>query len=77
MFHVHHGYAVLGPDREQQPHVIVLIEHYFDGDDKISRAEILTILVAIMTQLEHKSLDAHCITPVSAFASLNIVISGL
>ncbi|KAJ9396092.1 hypothetical protein DTO282F9_6935 [Paecilomyces variotii] len=63
VFRVDHRYAALGSDRERQPHVIVLIQHYFDGNDKISRAEVLTILMTITTQLEHKSLDAHCITP--------------
>lgn len=70
MFRVDHRYAALGSDRERQPHVIVLIQHYFDGNDKISRAEVLTILMTITTQLEHKSLDAHCITPVSVCVSL-------
>ncbi|KAJ9235411.1 hypothetical protein DTO169E5_6127 [Paecilomyces variotii] len=71
VFRVDHGYAALGSDRERQPHVIVLIQHYFDGNDKISRAEVLTILMTIMTQLEHKSLDARCITPVMIFSFMN------
>ncbi|GAD97656.1 hypothetical protein NFIA_002260 [Paecilomyces variotii No. 5] len=70
-FRVHHGYAALGPDRGRQPHVIALLEHHFDGDKKISRAEVLTILVTTITQLEHAYLDGHCITPVMIFSFVN------
>ncbi|KAL1872159.1 hypothetical protein Plec18167_006762 [Paecilomyces lecythidis] len=65
MFAVYDGYvAVPSSRRINEPHVSVTIEHSYAASDSISRAEVLTILAATMTQLEHKHLGEHYITPV-------------
>jgi Archaeal adenylate kinase len=40
---------------------MVMIEHPYMGDEKISRTEILTILAVTMTQLEHEYLEEHAV----------------
>lgn len=65
MFAVYDGYvAVPSSRRINEPHVSIMIEHSYAASDSISRAEVLTILAATMTQLEHKHLEEHYITPV-------------
>lgn len=53
--------------RISEPHIIVMIEHEYVADEKISRAEVSTILAVMITQLRHGHLEEHCIPPVSAF----------
>ncbi|KAJ9230638.1 hypothetical protein DTO271D3_6781 [Paecilomyces variotii] len=65
MFDITDGYIAWPPDiRADQPHVIIMIDHKYPGDDMISRAEILAIIAVIMTQLQHENLAEHCIIPV-------------
>ncbi|GAD95905.1 hypothetical protein PMAA_014700 [Paecilomyces variotii No. 5] len=64
IFEITDGYcAVPWSVRVNEPHVIVMISHRYTADEKISRAEILTIVAAMMTQLQHKHLEEHCIPP--------------
>lgn len=68
MFDITDGYIAWPPDiRADQPHVIIMIDHKYPGDDMISRAEILAIIAVIMTQLQHENLAEHCIIPVRIF----------
>lgn len=51
--------------REDEPHVIIMLEHFYEGNENISRAEVLVALAAMVTQMEHDYLESHCIAPVS------------
>ncbi|KAJ9222823.1 hypothetical protein DTO169C6_4838 [Paecilomyces variotii] len=50
--------------REEEPHVIIMLEHFYEGNENISRAEVLVALAAMVTQMEHDYLESHCIAPV-------------
>lgn len=68
LFDITDGYCAARWDiRISEPHIIVMIEHEYVADEKISRAEVSTILAAMITQLGHGHLEEHCIPPVSAF----------
>lgn len=68
LFDITDGYCAARWDiRISEPHVIVMIEHEYVADEKISRAEVSTILAVMITQLRHGHLEEHCIPPVSAF----------
>lgn len=58
------GY-VARENREDEPHVLIILEHFYEGDEKISRIEVMTALAAIITQMEHDYLESHGVTPVS------------
>ncbi|KAJ9323508.1 hypothetical protein DTO027B5_7966 [Paecilomyces variotii] len=65
IFKIANGYcAVPWSVRVNEPHTMVTINHNYTADEKISRAEILTIVAVMMTQLEHEHLEEHCIPPV-------------
>lgn len=51
--------------RENEPHVLHVLHHFYEGNDDISRGELLTILATMVTQMEHDYLESHYITPVS------------
>lgn len=59
------GWIAPDSQRENEPHVMITMEHFYAGDEKISRGEILAILAVMMTQLDHDTLQSHYITPVS------------
>lgn len=52
--------------RENEPHILLVLCHEYEGNDNISRGELLSILAAMVTQMEHDYLKSHCITPVSS-----------
>jgi len=71
IFKIANGYcAVPWSVRVNEPHTMVTINHNYTADEKISRAEILTIVAVMMTQLEHEHLEEHCIPPVSISGTL-------
>ncbi|GAD99544.1 hypothetical protein NFIA_002260 [Paecilomyces variotii No. 5] len=49
--------------REYEPHVSIILDHYYQGREDISHAELSTILAAMVTQMEHNKLQSHSITP--------------
>lgn len=50
---------------EGYPHVMFMMEHGFQGDDKLLRGEVLAIVAAMITRLQMPSLESHKIVPVS------------
>ncbi|KAJ9248172.1 hypothetical protein DTO207G8_7613 [Paecilomyces variotii] len=65
LFDITDGYCAARWDiRISEPHIIVMIEHEYVADEKISRAEVSTILAVMITQLRHGHLEEHCIPPV-------------
>ncbi|KAJ9267592.1 hypothetical protein DTO212C5_5950 [Paecilomyces variotii] len=57
--------------RENEPHILHVLHHFYEGNDDISRGELLTILATMVTQMEHDYLESHYITPVLVISFMN------
>ena len=59
------GFVAHGNSRRRdEPHVVITMKHFYEGDPRISRGEILAILSVLIMQLDH-ALQSYYITSVS------------